>query len=52
MEHCGLKLLAQGADQVPALQVGRVLFSGEHRIAEAAAAWRASFADVHPETAI
>jgi 2-hydroxychromene-2-carboxylate isomerase len=52
MERCGLKLLAQGADQVPALQVGRVLFSGEHRIAEAAAAWRASFADVHPETAI
>jgi hypothetical protein len=30
--------MAQGADELPVLTVGRTLFVGEHRIAEAAAA--------------
>jgi 2-hydroxychromene-2-carboxylate isomerase len=38
MEETACRLMAQGADQLPALRVGRMLFSGEHRIAEAAAA--------------
>jgi 2-hydroxychromene-2-carboxylate isomerase len=40
MEATGLRLLAQGADRLPVLRVGRTLFCGEHRIAEAAAAVR------------
>ena len=30
--------MAQGADELPVLTVGRTLFGGEHRVAEAAAA--------------
>ncbi len=38
MEDAARRLLASGADRLPALRVGRVLFAGEDRIAEAAAA--------------
>jgi len=38
MEEAGRKLLAQGADRLPVLRVGRSLFPGEDRIAEAASA--------------
>jgi 2-hydroxychromene-2-carboxylate isomerase len=38
MEQAALRLLAQGADALPVLVVGRALFCGEHRLAEAAAA--------------
>ncbi|HEX2084109.1 MAG TPA: DsbA family protein [Solirubrobacteraceae bacterium] len=38
MEEAARRLLAQGADRLPALRVGRLLFAGEDRIAEAAAA--------------
>jgi hypothetical protein len=36
------------------MQVGRLLFGGERRLSEAAAAWRTSFVDdvAAPETAI
>ena len=37
MERHALRLLAQGADRLPVVCVGRILFAGEHRIAEAAA---------------
>jgi 2-hydroxychromene-2-carboxylate isomerase len=40
LEATGLRLLALGATQLPALRVGRALFCGEERIAEAATAWR------------
>jgi 2-hydroxychromene-2-carboxylate isomerase len=40
MEATALRLLAQGADRLPVLRVGRALYCGEHRIAEAAAAQR------------
>jgi 2-hydroxychromene-2-carboxylate isomerase len=40
MEAAGRKLLASGADRLPALRVGRLLFAGEGRVAEAAAAAR------------
>jgi 2-hydroxychromene-2-carboxylate isomerase len=40
MEGTALRLLAQGADRLPVLHVGRTLFCGEHRIAEAAASIR------------
>ena len=40
LEAAGLRLLAHGADRLPVLKVGRTLFCGEHRIAEAAAAVR------------
>ena len=40
MEATALRLLAQGATRLPVLRVGRTLFCGEHRIAEAAAATR------------
>ena len=40
MEATALRLLAHGADRLPVLKVGRTLFCGEHRIAEAAAAVR------------
>jgi 2-hydroxychromene-2-carboxylate isomerase len=39
MEQAALRLLAQGADALPVLVVGRSLFCGEHRLAEAAAAF-------------
>ena len=38
MEEAARRLLAQGADRLPALRVGRLLFAGEDRVAEAAAA--------------
>src|SRR5688572_776216 len=40
IEAAGRRLLAAGADRLPALRVGRTLFWGEHRIDEAAAAAR------------
>jgi 2-hydroxychromene-2-carboxylate isomerase len=40
LEATGRRLLAAGADMLPALRVGRALFSGEERVAEAAAAAR------------
>jgi 2-hydroxychromene-2-carboxylate isomerase len=36
----GRRLLAAGADRLPALRVGRALFAGEERVADAAAAAR------------
>jgi 2-hydroxychromene-2-carboxylate isomerase len=41
-----LRLLAAGADVLPTVRVGRLLFSGEHRLSEAAAAAQASVAQV------
>lgn len=38
LERAALRLLAHGADALPALRVGRRLFCGEHRLAEAIAA--------------
>jgi 2-hydroxychromene-2-carboxylate isomerase len=38
IEEAGRKLLAAGADRLPALRVGRMLFCGEDRLAEAFAA--------------
>jgi 2-hydroxychromene-2-carboxylate isomerase len=38
LEQAALRLLSQGADALPVLVVGRALFCGEHRLAEAAAA--------------
>ena len=40
IESSGRRLLAAGADRLPALRVGRALFSGEQRVPEAAAAAR------------
>jgi 2-hydroxychromene-2-carboxylate isomerase len=40
LEARGRRLLAAGADRLPALRVGRALFWGEQRVAEAAAAAR------------
>jgi 2-hydroxychromene-2-carboxylate isomerase len=40
IEAAGRRLLAAGADRLPALRVGRALFAGEHRVGEAAAAAR------------
>jgi 2-hydroxychromene-2-carboxylate isomerase len=40
LEAAGRALLAAGADMLPALRVGRALFWGEERVAEAAAAAR------------
>ncbi len=40
MEATALRLLAHGANRLPVLRVGRTLFCGEDRIAEAAAAVR------------
>ena len=40
IEDTGRRLLAAGADRLPALRIGRLLFCGEDRIAEAAAAAR------------
>jgi 2-hydroxychromene-2-carboxylate isomerase len=41
----GRRLLAMGADRLPALRVGRVLFAGEERLSEAAAAARSAESD-------
>jgi 2-hydroxychromene-2-carboxylate isomerase len=38
LEDAARRLMAQGADELPVLIVGRMLFGGEHRVAEAAAA--------------
>ena len=38
LEQAALRLLRRGADALPVLVVGRALFCGEHRLAEAAAA--------------
>jgi 2-hydroxychromene-2-carboxylate isomerase len=40
MERAGAFLVAHGADAMPAVQIGRVLFAGEARLADAAAALR------------
>jgi 2-hydroxychromene-2-carboxylate isomerase len=40
IEAAGRRLLAVGADRLPALRVGRSLYWGEHRVAEASAAAR------------
>jgi 2-hydroxychromene-2-carboxylate isomerase len=40
IESAGLRLLAAGADRLPALRVGRALYWGEDRVAEAATAAR------------
>jgi 2-hydroxychromene-2-carboxylate isomerase len=40
IESAGRRMLAAGADRLPALRVGRSLFWGENRVAEAAAAAR------------
>jgi 2-hydroxychromene-2-carboxylate isomerase len=40
IERAGRRMLAAGADRLPALKVGRSLFWGEERVAEAAAAAR------------
>jgi 2-hydroxychromene-2-carboxylate isomerase len=37
LERAALRLIAQGANGLPVLVVGRTLFCGEHRLAEAAA---------------
>jgi 2-hydroxychromene-2-carboxylate isomerase len=50
MEATALRLLAQGADRLPVLKVGRTLYCGEHRIAEAAAAVRRRPRRVERET--
>jgi 2-hydroxychromene-2-carboxylate isomerase len=38
IEEAGRRLLAAGADRLPALRVGRMLFCGENRLSEAVAA--------------
>jgi len=38
----GRSLVAHGADAMPAIRVGRLLFAGEHRLPEAGAALRSS----------
>jgi 2-hydroxychromene-2-carboxylate isomerase len=43
LERQGLLLLGRGADRLPVLCVGSLMFAGEHRIPEALAAWRAAF---------
>jgi 2-hydroxychromene-2-carboxylate isomerase len=40
LEAAGRRMLASGADRLPALSVGRALFWGEERVGEAAAAAR------------
>jgi 2-hydroxychromene-2-carboxylate isomerase len=42
IEEAGRRLLAAGATRLPALRVGRMLFCGEDRLIEAAAAARAA----------
>lgn len=41
LEEAGRRLLAAGADRLPAIRVGRVLHCGEQRVAQAAALLRA-----------
>lgn len=48
IEAAGSRLLAAGADRLPALRVGRSLFWGEEKVAEAAAAARLQAAAVCP----
>jgi 2-hydroxychromene-2-carboxylate isomerase len=48
IEAAGSRLLAAGADRLPALRVGRSLFWGEGKVAEAAAAARLQAAVVCP----
>jgi 2-hydroxychromene-2-carboxylate isomerase len=48
IEAAGSRLLAAGADRLPALRVGRSLFWGEEKVAEAAAAARRQAAAVCP----
>jgi 2-hydroxychromene-2-carboxylate isomerase len=48
IEAAGSRLLAAGADRLPALRVGRSLFWGEPSVAEAAAAARLQAAAVYP----
>jgi 2-hydroxychromene-2-carboxylate isomerase len=48
MEAAGHKLFAAGADRLPVLRVGRQLFCGEERLAQAAAAARASCGPAAP----
>jgi 2-hydroxychromene-2-carboxylate isomerase len=43
LEAAGRRLLARGADRLPVVRVGRLLFAGEERVAEAAAAARGTF---------
>jgi 2-hydroxychromene-2-carboxylate isomerase len=38
IEEAGRRLLAAGADRLPVLRVGRMLFCGEERLSEAVAA--------------
>lgn len=45
IEDEGRRLRAMGADRLPALRVGRLLFAGEDRLSEAASAVRAAEAD-------
>jgi 2-hydroxychromene-2-carboxylate isomerase len=45
MEDEGQRLRAMGADRLPALRVGRLLFAGEDRLSEAAQAVRAAETD-------
>jgi 2-hydroxychromene-2-carboxylate isomerase len=40
IESAGRRLLAAGADRLPALRVGRALFAGERRVGDASAAAR------------
>ena len=40
IEHAGRALLAMGADRLPALRIGRALYWGERRVAEALTAAR------------
>jgi hypothetical protein len=40
IEHAGRALLATGADRLPALRIGRALYWGERRVAEALTAAR------------
>jgi 2-hydroxychromene-2-carboxylate isomerase len=46
LEEAGRRLVDQGADRLPAMRVGRTLFCGEDRLAEAVAAARAGIVDV------
>jgi 2-hydroxychromene-2-carboxylate isomerase len=46
VEAAGRRLLAAGADRLPALKIGRSLYWGEHRVGEAAAVARLQAAAV------
>ena len=49
LEQAGRRLLASGADRLPAIRVGRVLHCGEAQVAQAAAVLRAP---THPGVAL